>query len=199
MFFVLTACTGDVATNHNSDKAAAIQDEATSTLLTGPLPEPEVMNENYQTVILKGDIPSPQKRTSGKIDDVAVSIIYGSPSVRGRTIWGGLEPYGKVWRTGANEATIFQISEDMKVEGETLAAGRYALFTIPNKDTWSVIFNTAYDQWGAFEYDEAKDALRVETKPMPLQEKKEALDFIIDGNTIAMQWNNIHLPFKLTK
>ncbi len=190
------ACTND---KHADAEDTTHAHEPKNEVLTGPLPEPEVLNENYQTVVMKGDIPSPRKRTFGKIDEASVSVTYGSPSVRGRTIWGGLEPYGEVWRTGANEATVFELSENMKIQGQDLAAGQYALFTIPDKDKWTIIFNEAYDQWGAFEYDEAKDVLRVDATPLPLKDKKETLDFIIDGNTVAMQWDGLHVPFKITK
>ena len=198
LLLVCASCTGDINTNTTEEENTHSHEQA-NTVLTGPLPTPEVMTENYQTVVLKGDIPSPQKRTSGTIDGTNISITYGSPAIRGRTIWGGLEPYGEVWRTGANEATIFEIAADMKIQGKTLSAGKYALFTIPTKQKWSVIFNKIYDQWGAFEYDENQDALRVETKPTKLAEQKENLEFIIDGNTIAMQWDDVYLPFQATK
>lgn len=195
-YFTLGLCCIACTNNSNTDTNTT---ENTNITLNGPLPEPAVLTENYQTVVLKGDIPSPQKRTSGNIKEAGVAITYGSPSVRGRKIWGGLEPYDEVWRMGANEATIFEVNKDVQVEGQDLAAGKYAIFTIPTADDWTLIFNTVYEQWGAFEYEEEKDVLRVSVTPIPLSEVKEALEFIIDGNTIAMQWADIHLPFRITK
>ena len=96
---------------------------------------------------------------------VTISIDYSQPSVKGRTIGKDLEPLdGKVWRTGANEATIFEINKDVTVEGKALAAGKYGLFTIVNGDEWTIIFNKTWNQTGAFNYKEADDALRVKVK-----------------------------------
>jgi hypothetical protein len=81
--------------------------------------------------------------------------------VRGREIWGKLVPYGQVWRTGANDATTIKFSKAVKINGKELAAGEYALFTIPAEGEWTIIFNKTAKQWGAYEYKEADDALRV--------------------------------------
>src|SRR5438067_13264250 len=87
-------------------------------------------------------IASPRDSVSGKAAGSTITINYGSPSVKGRKIWGGLEAYGKVWRAGANEATTFTTTKDIKVEGKPLAAGTYGFFLIPNENgTWTVIFN----------------------------------------------------------
>src|SRR6478609_2476101 len=83
--------------------------------------------------------PSPADSVSGKIGNANIEINYSSPSVKGRPIWGALVPYGKVWRAGANEATTFQVDKDVKVEGKTLPAGKYALFTIPTEKEWTII------------------------------------------------------------
>src|SRR4051812_3645735 len=86
-------------------------------------------------------LASPRDTVMGKVDDVVVTVNYGSPSVKGRKIWGRLVPYNQVWRTGANEATTFSVSKDVLVEGKPLAAGTYGLFTIPGENDWTVIFN----------------------------------------------------------
>ncbi|MEY4727976.1 MAG: hypothetical protein RLZZ390_500 [Bacteroidota bacterium] len=84
--------------------------------------------------------PSPAQTASGKAGNATVTINYGSPSVKGRKIWGDLVPYGKVWRTGANDATTIEFSADVKIEGQPLAKGKYALFTIPEENGWTIIF-----------------------------------------------------------
>src|SRR5436190_18953559 len=96
---------------------------------------------------------------------VTISIDYSQPSVKGRTIGTDLEPMAdKVWRTGANEATVFEVDKDVKIEGQSLPAGKYGLFTIMNGDEWTIIFNKTWDQWGAFTYNEGDDALRIKVK-----------------------------------
>src|SRR5215510_14900339 len=98
--------------------------------------------------------PSPPDSLSVTLKNGALlNINYSQPSVKGRTIGKDLEPMeGKVWRTGANEATVFEITKDVKIEGKDLPAGKYGLFTIMNGDTWTIIFNKTWSQWGAFNY-----------------------------------------------
>ena len=94
---------------------------------------------------------SPADSSVGKIGKATITINYCSPSVRGRKIWGGLVPYNKVWRAGANEATTFNTDQDIRVEGQLLQAGKYGFFLIPGETTWVVIFNRVFDQWGAYD------------------------------------------------
>jgi Protein of unknown function (DUF2911) len=108
---------------------------------------------------------SPEVDADFDKNGLKIHVDYCQPSKRGREIFGGLEPYGKVWRTGANEATEIEFSKDVTIAGKALKAGRYALFTIPDKDKWTVIFNSELEMWGAFNYDTAKDALRVDVQP----------------------------------
>lgn len=145
------------------------------------------------------DRPSKNGKTEGTIDGVGVVLEYGRPNVKGREIWGGLVPYDKVWRTGANEATTFTVSADVTVEGEKLPAGTYGLFTVPGKDTWVVIFNKVANQWGAFEYDAAQDALRVTVTPKPSEEPVETMDFVIDGSSVVLRWEKLTVPFTVAK
>src|SRR5687767_4572105 len=98
--------------------------------------------------------PSPAATATGKIGAANVSVNYSSPSVKGRTIWGDLVPYGKVWRAGANEATVFQTDRDITIEGKKLPAGKYSFFTIPTENEWTLIFNKQPEQWGAYKYDD---------------------------------------------
>ncbi|MEM0994441.1 MAG: DUF2911 domain-containing protein [Bacteroidota bacterium] len=153
--------------------------------------------ENYSTAILETDIPSPRKEMTGTIGDVNVTVNYGSPSVKGRTIWGDLEPYDEVWRTGANKATTIEFSKDVTVEGEALAAGKYALFTIPREGDWTVIFSKKSDQFGDYNYDEADDALRVDVSPTTLSESVEQMEFVIEGNQVMFHWDKMGVPFSV--
>ena len=95
-----------------------------------------------------------------------VTINYNRPGVKGRTIWGDLVPYDKVWRTGANEATTITFSRDVTINGQPLPAGTYSLHTVPGKGSWAVIFNRKAELWGSYDYDPAQDALRVDVKPV---------------------------------
>lgn len=125
---------------------------------------------------------SPLASLSQTVGISSIEITYSRPFVNEREIYGGLVPYGEVWRTGANEATIFEISHDAKVEGKKLAAGTYALFTIPGESSWTVVFNREAEQWGAFSQDTSQDALRIEVQPSSIP-ATEMLTFAIDGVT----------------
>lgn len=141
---------------------------------------------------------SPMQTTNGKAAGSEITITYSSPSVKGRTIWGDLVSYDKVWRTGANEATTFETSEDIMVEGKRLAAGKYALFTIPGEKEWTIIFNTESKQWGAYKYDESKDALRVSAKPMK-GEHEEMMMIKLNDDKMIIAWEKLMVPVKLSK
>lgn len=108
---------------------------------------------------------SPNAGVMQTIGTTMVHIMYGRPSVNDREIFGGLVPYDEVWRTGANEATTISFSSDVTIEGQPLAAGTYGLFTLPTADSWTFVFNKVAEQWGAFNYDSAEDALRIEAAP----------------------------------
>jgi hypothetical protein len=111
--------------------------------------------------------------------------------VKGRTIWGDLVPYGKVWRTGANEATTIETNKDIMIQGQKLPAGKYALFTIPGETEWTWIFNSVWDQWGAYKYDGSKDVLRITTKPQKSPVFHEQLRFDITNEKISLAWENL--------
>ena len=145
--------------------------------------------------------PSPAATATGSIGKTTVTINYSQPGVKGRKIWGELVPYGKVWRTGANEATTFEVSTDVMIEGKKLAAGKYSFFTIPGKDEWTLIFNKVAEQWGAFEYNETEDALRVTVKPQS-NEFQEWMAFTINKTgdksaIVNLEWEKLKIPFKV--
>ncbi len=141
--------------------------------------------------------PSPPATATGKINTATITIDYGSPSVKGRVIWGDLVPYGKVWRAGANEATTFTTDKDLKVEGKLLPAGKYAFFAIPNEKEWIIIFNKTAGQWGAYKYDAAQDALRVTVKPRKSEKMQERLLYEVNENGIVLKWENLEVPVEI--
>ena len=153
----------------------------------------------YTIQVLNPDLPSPRKEMRGLIGPVSITINYGSPSVKGRKIFGELEPFGKVWRTGANEATTIEVSTDVLINGQPLAAGKYALFTIPGETKWTVIFNATAEQWGAYDYDEGKDVLRIEVDPVVKESPDEMLDFRIEGEQIVLSWDKTSVPFSVSQ
>jgi hypothetical protein len=139
-------------------------------------------------------LPSPRDSVSGKVAGAIITINYGSPAVKGRKIFGGLEPFGKVYRAGANEATTFTTSKNIKVEGKALPAGTYAFFVIPaEKGAWTVIFNKTAKQWGAYKYDESKDQLRVMVMPKKIS-LQERLVYKVTNNGFSMDWDTTSVP-----
>lgn len=143
-------------------------------------------------------VASPATTATGKIKDATITINYGSPSVKGRTIWGGLEKYDAVWRAGANDATTFETDKDIMVEGKNLPAGKYSFFLLPRASgTWTAIFNKEPKQWGAFKYEEAKDQLRVDVKVKALKETQERLVYKIEKKGFTLEWDKIAVPVSI--
>lgn len=147
----------------------------------------------------KANRPSPPataKETTA--DGVTIAINYSQPAVKGRTIGKDIAPYGKVWRTGANEATVFEINKPVKVEGMELPAGKYGLYAIPGEESWVIIFNKTWDQWGT-RYNEEQDALRVSVKPGKAPKFTERMTFNISKNGIvSLAWGEKQVDFKVT-
>jgi len=172
-------------------------------------------------------VPRPSQKASvtQTIGVTDVTITYSRPGVKGRTIWGDplpeqastkgeatldnqlerpkgapIVPWGHVWRTGANEATMFVVSDDVMINGQRLPAGSYSLHTIPTKDEWTIVFNGTSNQWGSFNYDPAKDTLRVKVKPEWLSTSQEWLSFSFDPITedsaqVNIRWEKVNVPF----
>ena len=144
---------------------------------------------------------SPKAAVIQTVGFTEVRIDYSRPGVKKREIWGKLVPYDAVWRAGANEATKITFSTDVTVEGKKLKKGSYSLFAIPGRNDWTIIFNKVADQWGAFEYNESEDALRVKVKT----EKaiwQEWLSYTINkasdtSAVIRLEWEKIKVPFKV--
>ena len=175
-------------------------------------------------------VPQPSQKATvmQRIGVTDVTITYFRPGVKGRKIWGDplpeqeastkgeatlddqnvrpknavIVPYGHVWRTGANDATTFVINDDVLINGQKLAAGSYSLHTIPTKDEWTIVFNGTANQWGSFNYDPAKDTLRVKAKPSWVNENQEWLAFTIDpvgedSAQVNIRWEKISVPFTI--
>lgn len=175
-------------------------------------------------------IPMPrdsQKATVAQTVGVTdVSVTFSRPSVKGRPIFAEtpssmasraagektlddqnarvkgepIVPFGHVWRTGANEATLFSVNDDVLINGQPLPAGKYSLHTIPGRDEWTIIFNKDDGQWGSFAYDASKDALRVKTKPEWVPGNIEFLTFYFDpvtadSATVNIRWEKVRVPF----
>lgn len=146
---------------------------------------------------------SPRKQSTGEVDGVTVSIDYGSPSVKGRTIWGGLESYGKVWRAGANETTSVEFSADVTVNGESLPAGKYGFFLIPmEKGSWMAVFNEEWSRelhgaWGAFSYKQEKDVLRIDVNPVWADDVMESLQYKVVKSGFEFGWEKARLNFEV--
>ncbi len=153
--------------------------------------------KNYSIKVLNPNLASPRKEMSGIIDGVNIVVNYGSPSVKGRKIQDALIPYGKVWRTGANEATTIEFSKDVNIEGKQLKAGKYGLFTLNQAESCEVIFNSVYDQWGAYKYDSEKDVLRTIVRPVMSDENAEMMDFTIAGDQVVLNWEKVRIPFEV--
>src|SRR5438094_5113356 len=135
------------------------------------------------------------------LTDIAVK--YHRPLVNGRKIWGGLVPYGKVWRVGANENTTIEFSDPVSVEGKPLDKGTYGLHMIPNQDSWTVVFSKTNTGWGSYSYDQKDDALGVDVKPRPLAETKEALEYEFenlkpDSTAVTLKWEKLSVPFTVS-
>ncbi|MGE5236023.1 MAG: DUF2911 domain-containing protein [Acidobacteriota bacterium] len=142
---------------------------------------------------------SPNATVSQVVGVTNVTITYSRPGVKGRVIWGGLVPYGEVWRTGANEATTITFGNDVTIDGHALPAGTYALMTIPGPDQWTVVFNKDAKQWGAYQYKAEQDALRITVKPEPAPFAERMTfsfpDTTSDATGVALTWDKLRVGF----
>jgi hypothetical protein len=147
----------------------------------------------------KSKRPSPPAVVKTTVRGTEVTIDYSRPALKGREAFGEkspLAPVGEVWRTGANEATTFTVSKDVKIEGQTLAAGTYGLFTIPGATEWTIIFNKTAKQWGAYEYKAADDVLRVKVKPTTTATPVEQFTITADkSGKVTMAWAKTAVAF----
>jgi hypothetical protein len=141
-------------------------------------------------------------RPDGRNSDPLIKVIYGRPAKKGRTMLGGVEPYGKVWRTGANETTEIKLYKDIAFGNQTLKAGTYSLYTIPGKDEWTIIFNSKLDTWGAYSYDEKADVARIKVPADKTDSEVEHFTILFDGKNdkavmiLAWETTVVKVPIK---
>lgn len=137
---------------------------------------------------------SPPATVEGKGGAASLTIKYSQPSAKGRKIMGDLVPFDKVWRTGADNSTSIIISAPVKVEGKDLAAGTYAIFTIPGEKEWTIIFNKTI-AWGHYSYKEADDVLRVKVKSTKTDSFVETFNISIANDQVILKWENTQVAF----
>lgn len=147
----------------------------------------------------KAERASPAAVAKGTINGAAVTISYSSPAVKERKVWGGLVPYNKVWRAGANEATIFETDKPLKIKGKTLPAGKYSIYATPGEKEWTIIFNSETGQWGIKRTgetteDPSKDVLTVTAKPVKSAKFNERLVYEVTKNGFELSWENLTVP-----
>jgi len=147
---------------------------------------------------------SPHETAMAMVGDAHVHIDYSSPGVRGRTIFGDLLPYGELWRAGAGDATSIETNKDLIIDGQTLEAGKYGIYMIPNQDRWTLIFNTTWDVHGTDKYKEQEDVLRINVVPKTLSNFQEHLKYRVDqidgsSGIISMAWESskVEIPFQI--
>ena len=142
---------------------------------------------------------SPMNSASIRTDGGYARIVYSQPMLRGRGMFGDQVPYGKVWRLGANEATELFLTADATIGGKKLPAGAYSVFAIPNEKSWTLIFNSDLGEWGAYNYSEGKDVLRVDVPATTTDENFEAFTVWFEEGKMNMAWGTTKLvaPFKV--
>ncbi len=140
---------------------------------------------------------SPFETRSITIGYTTIGFEYSSVGKKGREIWGGLIPYGQVWRIGANENTVFSVTDDVLINGNPLPAGTYGLHSIPGEESWTLIFSNFSEAWGSYFYDESEDQLRVEVIPEEMNSTYEWMKFSFENYTdtsvdMSMKWARLH-------
>ena len=153
---------------------------------------------SFGTIAQKSKPLSPKETVAGTIDGVNIEIVYSRPSARGRKMLGDHEKFGEVWRTGANEATTISFNKGVVIEGKALAAGKYSLWTIPNEEEWTIIFNKKVPDWGT-EYDKISDndVLKVNVKPGKTSSFVETFTISLDKQNVNLQWENTAVAFRV--
>lgn len=145
---------------------------------------------------------SPAATLKQRVGVTDVEISYNRPGMKGRTVFGGLVPYGEIWRTGANTATKLTFSTDVKLNGTAIPAGTYELFTIPGKTEWMIIIHKNMSQWGSYAYDQKNDVARFKVTPSTLGSAVETMAFGLsdvhnDSATLYISWEKTRVPMKL--
>lgn len=139
---------------------------------------------------------SPEATVNYDQNGLIIKVVYCQPAKKGRTIFGSLLPYGKVWRTGANAATLFETNRDVMVAGQMLKAGKYSLWTIPDQAEWTIIFNGQTGQWGT-QHDDAQDLLKVKVPAGALATDQETFNVNLtstgEGAEMTLAWDVVQV------
>jgi hypothetical protein len=191
---LFTAC----SKKDSSQKQLAVKDSITAKVDANT---EAIINAQSSPDEMKGSIKAKAFNTFG---DMEMKVLYYSPAVRERIIWGGLVPYDKVWVTGAHSATSVEFKKDLEVDGKTISAGKYAFFTIPGKETWTIILNRDWRQHLTDQYDPKQDVIRVSVKPEREQNHQERLRYVVEKDSeyegeLVVYWEKLEvsLPFKV--
>ena len=192
-YFILLCCTVLVACQSTSTEKEQQEDHSN-----------HQHSANESTSDKPKKVLSPRQQTMANIGDAHIHIDYSSPGKRGRVIWNGLVAYGQVWVTGAHKATSVDFSKDVKIDGQTISKGKYAFFTIPGADEWTLILNKNYEQHLADDYDAQEDVIRVKVIPKQLEESVESLTYqVVSENEkvgfISVAWDEleVRLPIEV--
>jgi hypothetical protein len=146
---------------------------------------------------------SARRETKGKIGSAQITVNYGSPGMRGRVIWNGLVSYDQVWVSGSHWATAVTFSEDVTVNGTEVSAGTYGFFTIPGRESWTLIINKIYDQHLADDYEESEDVVRLTVSPIELENPVQRLTYEVDAisdteGSISLSWDKVKVSMPFT-
>lgn len=187
-----------------SSKKTDEQSQSSSSQVVAPTEnDVRIIGEQTETDTLKGSIKA---KAMGTIGNAGITINYYSPAVRGRAIWGGLVPFNNVWVTGAHRATNIEFNQDVEIGGVNIVPGKYALFTIPGKEEWTVIINKNWDQHLADNYNQKDDVVRVKVKPETEEKNQERLRYVIEAESdtkgeVVVYWEKleISLPISIVK
>lgn len=182
---VISSCTQERSSGHENHAMSSATNNYADSVNSGIIPEDT----------LKG---SPIRTAMNMVGGCHIHIVYGSPGVKGRIIWGGLVPTDKVWVTGAHNATSIDLSKDIYLGDKLLNKGKYAFFTIPGKEKWVVIINKNYDQHLTDKYTEKDDVLRLEVTPEMLDKPVQRLTYSVEAGDggkgqIVVAWEKIRI------
>lgn len=142
--------------------------------------------------------PSPLRKDSTEIAGISLKVTYSSPAVKNRKIWGGLEPYQRIWRIGANKATVFEVTDNVEISGNLVPKGKYSVFAFIDTTAWTIIFNEQWDQWGAYDYHPSQDLFRLQVTPFKLDSLHERLTFKFIDRELQFRWEYLGFDLPIT-
>ncbi|MEK6783447.1 MAG: DUF2911 domain-containing protein [Bacteroidota bacterium] len=190
---LLSGCSNPKTTDVESEKENSSQ--IVASLEEGTV----IIAEQSATDTLKGSLKA---TAMGTIGNTGITINYYSPAVRGRIIWGGLIPFDNVWVTGAHRATNIDFNQEVEIGGVNISAGKYALFTIPGKEEWTIVINKNWDQHLTDDYDQKLDIVRVKVKPETEETHQERLRYVIEPEgdnkgEIVIYWEKLEVSINI--